>query len=373
MTLRTMVMVAGLAAFAGGCAVHEHEYEERRYHSSYGVYQEDDAYEGYYYVRIVYINGDPWYVDDYRRARPVPRKLYGHFRNTAWTRSLPPRFADDDEVRDGYRVSRIVYINDVPHYVDDDHRARPVPPRVRNRFSYVTVVKGDDRGRGERPMQPGFGRGPERRMPPAFGQEREGRNEPPDYVRVRERNESPAVVRERERQEPPSYGREREREEQPGYVRMRERDESPAYGRVRDREEQPAFVRERGREEPAYRDDDARPMMTQERMREERGRPAPPFVRNGRMADEASPGRGAGGDERRPMPQDRARGEGDDRGAGAGREGPRGDDRQRAGEARGSEYRADSAPDRRRGNGRGRDRSDEDSNGEGGRNGRGNR
>lgn len=43
-------------------------------------------------------------------------------------------------MRDGYDVSRIVYINDVPYYVDDDRRTRAVPDRLHNRFEYRVVV-----------------------------------------------------------------------------------------------------------------------------------------------------------------------------------------------------------------------------------------
>src|SRR5512139_2500541 len=202
MTIRTLLIVAGLAALAGGCTVTTHEYGEPQRQSNYGVFHEDDSYEGYYYVQIVYINGDPWYVDEYRRARPVPPQLRSHFRYSSWTRSLPPRFGRDDEVRDGYALSRIVYINDVPHYVDDDRRARPVPNPLRSRFSYVTVMQDNDRDRGGRPMQPAYERGQERRMPPAF---------------VRERQDSPSYGREREREVPPSYGREPERMKPPSF------------------------------------------------------------------------------------------------------------------------------------------------------------
>ncbi len=389
MTIRTMVMVAGLAALASGCTVTTHEYEGRRYHSSY-VYHEDDSYEGYYYARIVYINGDPWYVDEYRRARPVPRHVYAHFRNSSWTRSLPPRFGSDDGVRDGYRVSRIVYINDVPHYVDDNRRARPVPSRMRDRFSYVTVVNGNDRDRrmGERPVPPAYGRDQDRPMPPSYGRDRDRpeppvsvreRPEPPVYVRDRDRPEPPVFVRDRDRPEPPVYARDRDRPEPPVYARDRDRPEPPVYARERDRPEPPAYGRERGGEEapPNRVDNLSRPAMMQERMREERGRE--PFARNGRVVDESSQGRGAGGGERRPMPQNNGRNAGDDAGgdrglAASGVEKVRGriqpvrdDGQYRRGVANDNESRADSVPERRNGKGRDRGRDDEASNGNGGR------
>ncbi|MFZ3175385.1 MAG: hypothetical protein WA146_10870, partial [Thiobacillus sp.] len=173
MNIRTIVIVAGLAALAGGCAVAPRQYEDRGYQQGYPVYRENDSYEGYYYARVVYIDGDPWYVDDYRRARPIPRHLHSHFRNSSWTRSLPPRFSQDSGVRDGYPLSRIVYINDVPHHVDNDRRARPISTKLRSRFSYGTVVPGNERGRGigEREEQPAYGRERERREPQIFGPE----------------------------------------------------------------------------------------------------------------------------------------------------------------------------------------------------------
>ena len=141
---------------------------------------------------------------------------------------MPPRFSRDREVRDGYDLSRIVYINDAPHYVDDDRRARPVSDRVRSRFEYRVVVpqqdtdrRGDDRRGDDRPQppQPNYDRGA-RPVPPAFG-------------------------REQQRQEPSAHGREREREIAPSNGREREREASPQdKGRIGDDEQR------RGRSQP---------------------------------------------------------------------------------------------------------------------------
>jgi hypothetical protein len=350
MTIRTMVIVAGLAALAGGCTVTPRHYEDRGYQQDHHVYRENDSYEGYYYVRVVYINGDPWYVDDYRRARPIPRHLHAHFRNSSWTRSLPPRFSQDTVVRDGYPLSRIVYINDVPHHVDNDRRARPVSSKLRSRFTYGAVVPGNDRGRG-----------------------------------VAERDEQPAFGRGREREEQPAFGRGREREEQPAFGRGREREEQPAVGRGREREEQPAFGRERERRGP-QQESMPRPAVAQERVREERGPQDPSFARDVRRApadpvEQRSAERGAGGDERRAMPNDNRRNGNDGQRAGGGRvaspagneERSRvqsagrpaqaaGDDRQRrTGVAGGEQQRAGSASGKQKekGKGRGRDRDEE--------------
>jgi hypothetical protein len=344
MTIRTMVIVAGLAALAGGCTVTPRHYEDRGYQQDHHVYRENDSYEGYYYVRVVYINGDPWYVDDYRRARPIPRHLHSHFRNSSWTRSLPPRFSQDTGVRDGYSLSRIVYINDVPHHVDNDRRARPVSTKLRSRFSYGAVVPGNDRGRG-----------------------------------VGERDEQPA------------FGRGREREEQPAYVRGRERDEQPAYVRERERRGPQIFGAESM----------PRPALTQERVREERVRQDSPFARDVRHApagqvEQRSSQRGEDGDERRAMQHNNGRNGNDDQRAGAGRvpspagneklrgrvqsagmpAQAAGDDRQRrTGVAGGEEQRADSASGKQKGKGKGRgrdrDEEEEEGNGEGARKYRG--
>lgn len=337
MTIRNLVMVAGLAAVASGCVVAPGHYEERRYESDHRVvYHENDSYEGYYYARVVYISGDPWYVDDYRRARPIPRHLHAHFRNSSWTRSLPPRFSQDTGVRDGYHLSRIVYINDAPHHIDDDRRARPVPTRLRSRFSYVTVVQDNDRGRkvGGRPESPVQVRERERDERPAYGRDRE-REEQPAYGRGREREERPAYVRDRDRDEQPAFGRGREREEPPAYVRMRERDERPVQVR-----EQVRHERSNGREREAQRRGNLpQQAVMQERVRDERGQPA-------------AQGRGRSDDER----IERGRAPGVEQGRGR-VQAVSGDRPNQRGAAKGNDPRAD---EKRKGKGRGKDGDDDD-------------
>ncbi len=240
MTFRTLVVVAGLATLAGCSTPSEpRQHDNRGYPYDQRVYRDTDSYQGYYYVRIIYIGGDPWYVDEYRRVRPIPRHLHSHFQHSAWVRSLPPRFDREREMRDGYDISRIVYINDVPHYVDDDRRTRAVPDRLRSRFDYRVVV----------PQQGGDRRGDERR-----GDERHGDDRPQPSQRYDDRDARPVPpvhAREQERQEPPSNGRERERVTSP---------QSGADTMLRRTEEQ-------------------------ERLRKERGdRQAPPVGRDGRSA-----------------------------------------------------------------------------------------
>jgi hypothetical protein len=305
MTLRTTALILGLASLAGGCTVTPRYDEARVYPDERRVIYEDDAYEGYYYVRIVYLGGVPWYVDEDLQARPVPPHLRGHFRYGTWARSAPPRFGRDDGVRDGYRLSRIVYIDGVPHHVDEGRHARPIPARLRSRFSYDSVARHDGSGR-----RPG-----ERSAPPFARSGNEARSFPP--ATVRERQQAPAYGADNApgRGMPPGYMREEPR--QHPMVNARERQESPAWqgnalGRAteRVREEARPLPSESGRERPqrpAYgAADEPRRGMPQARMREESVRQDPPFARNGRgmpprQREEASL-RGEGRDERRGQP-----------------------------------------------------------------------
>lgn len=359
MNFRSMVILAGLATLAGGCTgipVEPRQHDDRMYRDDPRIYRETDAYEGYFYVRVIYIDGVPWYVDEYRRVRPIPWHLHGHFQDSSWARSLPPRFGRDRAVRDGYDLSRIVYINDVPHYVDDDRRARPVPDRVRSEFEYRVVV----------PQQDADRRGDERSQPPQPPDEREARPMPPTFAR------------EREGQEPPAYGRERAHEAMPALGREQERQAPAANGREHAREKSP----ESGAETMPRR------MQAQEPMREESGRKAPPAAGNEHGTPAAQvrkepPAPGAGRDEGRQLPRDNGR-KGDDtqRGesglpsAGTGKvrgkaqaviqpARPAGDDRKtRAGVVKGDEQRADPTAEKKGGEarGRGKDRGEEERN-----------
>ncbi|HEY0721338.1 MAG TPA: hypothetical protein VGE50_08795, partial [Gammaproteobacteria bacterium] len=148
--------------------------------------------------------------------RPLPPRLHDHFRRSDyWKRDRrAPVFSRDGEVRDGYRVSRVVYFNDVPYYVENDRMARPLPDKERERFRYSPPAQqGGPMPREEQP----------RYQPPLNGRGREGELE-------RERNQPPAYGRERERERnlPPAYGREP--------VREQERNQSPAYQQEQERE-----------------------------------------------------------------------------------------------------------------------------------------
>lgn len=115
----------------------------RRLHNrfAYADYEQradDDMYEGYFYIRIVFINNVPYHVQDDRRAYPIPHHLHEHFRQrTRHHRTFG--WHQEDGMRDGYRLGRIVYINDVPHHVDDDRHARQLPPGLHPRFRYSAL------------------------------------------------------------------------------------------------------------------------------------------------------------------------------------------------------------------------------------------
>ncbi len=315
MTLRTTALILGLASLAGGCIVTP-RYDEVRVYDERRVVYEDDAYEGYYYVRIVYLGGIPWYVDEDLQARPVPPHLRSHFRYGAWARSAPPSFGRDDGMRDGYRLSRIVYIDGVPHHVDEGRHARPIPSRLRSRFSYDSVARRDDSGRrpGGRPAPPFAHPGNEaHRFPQATG---------------------------RDRQQGPAYGA----DDAPG------RGMPPGYMREEARPLPPDSGRERQGPRAYEVENESRRGMRQARMREEGGRQDPSDARNGRGMPppqyEAPSARGESRDERRGQPSHEvvqrermARSAGDER---------------RRGMDVADERGAEASPERKNGKGRGR-------------------
>ncbi len=277
MPLRHLILTASLATLLGGCVVAPHPHDHQVYHEDHYYYSDDDyydyydtpSYEGYYYVRVIFIDSTPYYVDDDRHVRPIPRHLHDHFRRSPYRRSdrRVPVFSRDSEVRDGYQMSRVVYLNGVPHYVGDGRDARPLPSQMRERFPVPSQQnngvnpsnrriplqhRGDERGQ----VPPAYGRERGRDESRGFGREQE-RNEPQGLGRERERDESRGFEREQERNEPQGLGRERERDESRGFEREQERNEpqgreqerneSQGFGRERPRFQPPAVVRERER------------------------------------------------------------------------------------------------------------------------------
>lgn len=130
--MRFIAIIAAFTFFLTGCTYHRVAHGP--YHGS-----GPEMYQGYYYARIIYIERVPYYIHDDRRARPIPPHLRHHFRYPLSVRTLPPGYGNDRGKRDGYEVSRIIYLGDVPHYVQDDRHARALPPGVREKFRYDSV------------------------------------------------------------------------------------------------------------------------------------------------------------------------------------------------------------------------------------------
>lgn len=233
MSLRHTLLIGSLTMVLGGCVVaphphaHQDPYYDRDYYYSdddYYDYQSTPSYQGYFYVRVIFIDDTPYYVEDDRHVRPIPRHLHDHFRKSPFRNKdrRAPVFNRDSEVRDGYQMSRVIYFNNAPYYVEDGRAARPLPNHMHDRFRYSPFNQSSGRTNGDRsppPMQRDDGR---RNEPPAYGREWD-RREPPAYGRERERNEQPAYDRERGRNVPSPYDRERERNVPPAYGRDQER------------------------------------------------------------------------------------------------------------------------------------------------------
>lgn len=340
MSKRRTAIILGLAALAGGCTVAPRHQEVRVYEHNRNVVHdrhvvhETDAYEGYYYVRIVYLNGVPWYVDEDLHARPVPPHLRSQFRHASWVRSAPPRFSRDPRMRDGYALSRIVYINGAPYHVDEDRRARPIPSKLRSRFSYESVAFDDHARRRpayrEREAPASHGGGD------AFGRAAE---------RVREPARPTPAASDRARQEPSAYGF--------GDARGRVMEQA----RVREEARPLPTADSRARQEPPS-DGGGAFARAAERVREQANRQAPLPVQNGesrpagREDGRMEPGPSAREGQRMTPPvanqPDSGRPE-------RGRPQAAGNDRGRGnGVANGQERgRADHAPGRKNGKGRG--------------------
>lgn len=202
MNIRNFLLLAGLAVFIAGCVVNPSAYNrnyDHRYDDDYYYdYRNTPSYEGYYYVRIIFIRNVPYYVDDDRYIRPIPPRLHDHFRRYPYnTLGYPPLFSRDTEVRDGYPMSRIIYLDGVPYHVENDHIAQPLPERLHQRFRYTPANQGSAPANGFRP-QP-------------FGQHDNGRNNEPPAL-----NQNPGTDLNHEDH------RDRERIEQPPFTRLRE-------------------------------------------------------------------------------------------------------------------------------------------------------
>jgi hypothetical protein len=199
MNIRNILLLAGLAAFMAGCVIHPRPYPPRYYDNPYDDgyydYRGTPSYEGYYYARIIFISNVPYYVDDDRRIRPIPPRLHDHFRRYSYnTLARPPVFSRDREVRDGYPVSSIIYLDGVPYHVGNDRKAQPLPERLRPRFRYTPSNQGSAPAHDNRPQhfdQRDNGRNNEQ---PAFNQNQgndRNRDEHGQNERDRNRLEQP--------------------------------------------------------------------------------------------------------------------------------------------------------------------------------------
>ena len=158
MNLRNMLLLTGLAVFLAACTNTSHSnyrYYDQRYDDSYYDYRSTPSYQGYYYERIIFIRNVPYYVDDDRYIRQIPPRMYDHFRRYPYdTLGRPPMFSPDTEVRDGYPVSRIIYLDGVPYHVGNDRIAQPLPERLRQHFRYTPGDQGNAPANGNRPQPP---------------------------------------------------------------------------------------------------------------------------------------------------------------------------------------------------------------------------
>ena len=117
---------------------------DQPYGDEYYDYRGTPMYEGYYYARIIFIGNIPYYVDDYRNIRPIPPRLYDHFRMYPYSTLGPPVFSRDRGMRDGYPLSSIIYLNNVPYNVGINRIAQPLPERLRPHFRYPSSKRGND-------------------------------------------------------------------------------------------------------------------------------------------------------------------------------------------------------------------------------------
>jgi hypothetical protein len=179
MKIRSILLLALLAAFLAGCTVNRssrYSDFDQPYDDGYYDYRGTPSYEGYYYVRIIFINTVPYYVDDDRYIRPIPPRLHDHFRRYPYnTIGRPPVFSRDTEMRDGYPVSRIIYLDGVPYHVENDRNAQPLPERLRPHFRYTPSDQANTFG--NRPQDSGLHDNGRNNEPPVNARDREHERE----------------------------------------------------------------------------------------------------------------------------------------------------------------------------------------------------
>ncbi len=193
MNIRNFILLAWLSAFLLGCVVQSRPYYSDGYNNNdYYDYRDTPSHEGYYYARIIFIGGMPYYVYDDRQVRPIPPQYRDHFSRYPYqSLNRPPVFSPDREVRDGYPMSRIIYFNGVPYNVRDNRSAEPLPNNLHQRFRYTTPSSQDNfSGNDNRPHPANQDRDNRHNEPPALAPAR-GNNEPPDHAQNRDHNDRP--------------------------------------------------------------------------------------------------------------------------------------------------------------------------------------
>lgn len=155
MALRNIVLLTGLAVLMAACTIPPgSEYRDyNMYNGDYYDYRNTPAYEGYYYARIIFIRNVPYYVDDNLYVRPIPPRYYEIFRGYPYdSLGYPLMFSPDPEVREGYPMSRIVYFDGVPYHVEKNRIAQPLPERLRPHFGYMPANPGTPPANINRPQ-----------------------------------------------------------------------------------------------------------------------------------------------------------------------------------------------------------------------------
>jgi hypothetical protein len=200
MTVRNLLLLAGLSASLIGCVAYPPPYYaggyNNQYDNDYYDYRDTPSYQGYYYARIIFIGSIPYYVDGDRQIHQIPPRYRDHFSRYPYQNlHRPPVFSRDKEVRDGYPMSRIIYLNGVPYNVGDNRAAQPLPNNLRQRFRYTPPSQGNAPRNDNRPPFPNSG--DRNNAPPAFGPARGG-------------NEQPGDGQNRERMDRPPFGGDRQ-------------------------------------------------------------------------------------------------------------------------------------------------------------------
>ena len=103
MTVRNLILLAGLSASLIGCVAYPPPYYAGGYNNQYGNdyydYRDTPSYQGYYYARIIFIGSIPYYVDGDHQIHQIPPRYRDHFSRYPYQNlHRPPVFSRDKEV-----------------------------------------------------------------------------------------------------------------------------------------------------------------------------------------------------------------------------------------------------------------------------------